>query len=227
VDVDEFVSKCISFMRRVDGAVLDGPQAPPSNTQHHRRTTRRGDDSDEGEGDEGDMLNWEHLGRYSCLQHNSRPSVPGFLLGPLSLEKRARKPVQRNPGLKHSNLKQTQPEVITAEDMEKSDANLTVLCTRILARLKEVQHDSEAAVNEEYIDGMTQAELKALMDKHGMHESGGVDFFKFVVNPSSFGQTIENMFYVSFLIRDGKAGITISDDGLPAVGKPLSFMISV
>jgi hypothetical protein len=105
--------------------------------------------------------------------------------------------------------------------MEKSDSNLTVLCTRILARLKKVQHDGEAAVEKEASDDMTEAQIKVLMDKHSVHAKGGVDYWKFVVNPRSFGQTIENMFYVSFLIRDGKAGITIDDDGLPAVGKSL------
>jgi len=55
------------------------------------------------------------------------------------------------------------------------------------------------------------------MFRHGVHQSGGVDLFKFVVNPRSFGQTVENLFYVSFLIRDGKVGITITDNGLPAV----------
>jgi non-structural maintenance of chromosomes element 4 len=221
VDVDEFVSKCISFMRRVEITAEDSSQRPPSNTHRQRRRQTQGNESEDGGGDEGDMLNWEYLGRFSCLQHNARPAVPGFLLGPLSLEKRARKPVQRNPGLKHSNLRQTQPEEISAEDMETSDSNLTVLCTKILARLKKVQDNGQAAVEREATDDMTDMEIKILMNKHGVHARGGVDYWKFVVNPHSFGQTIENMFYVSFLIRDGKAGITIDDDGLPAVGRSL------
>jgi hypothetical protein len=219
LDIDEFVSKCITFMRRADGIVQDGPQAP-SNTQRHRKRQNVADDDSDMDSDEGDMLNWEHLGRLACLQHNSRPSVSGFLLGPLSLEKRARKPIQRRQGLKSSNLRQTQPEVIQAADIEKAEnANLTVLCSRILSRLVKVQQEGEAAVEAEATDDMTETEIKALMDKHGVHSRGGVDLFKFVVNPYSFGQTVENLFYVSFLIRDGKAGITVDDDGLPAVGK--------
>jgi hypothetical protein len=219
VDADQFIAKCIGFMRRAEGAVMEGPQAP-SAIQRRRRRQNEGDDSDDAGGDDGDMLNWAHLGRFACIQHNARPSVPGFLLGPLSVEKRARKPVQRRQGLKHNSLKLTQPDVVSPEDVEKSEnANLTVLCSRILARLKKVQRDGQAAVEKEYTEDMSQAEINRLMDKYGVNEGGGVDYFRFVVNPYSFGQTVENMFYVSFLIRDGKAGITIVDNGLPVLGE--------
>jgi hypothetical protein len=222
VDVDEFVSKCINFMRRADGAVRDGPQAP-SSAQRRRGRANVGEDL-EGEGDEGDMLNWEHLGRFACLPNNSRPSVPGFLLGPLSLEKRTRRPMQRKAGLRLNNLTETRPEVLKPGDIEKTEnANLTVLCTRILGRLKKVARDVQIAVEAESREDMSDAEVKALMDKHGINPDGGIALFKFVVNPYSFGQTVENLFYVSFLIRDGKVGITIDDDGLPFLGLSSTF----
>jgi hypothetical protein len=218
VDIDEFVSKCITFMRRGDSPAQDNTQLPNS-TQRRRRRQQAGEDSDE-EGDEGDENNWGHLGRQVCLLYNARPSVPGFLLGPLSLEKRARKATQRKQGLKISSLKQTQPEVMTAADIEKNEnTNLTVLCQRILGRLNKVTRDGVEAVEAEAPDDATREEVLTLMDKYGVHESGGVDLFRFVVNPYSFGQTVENLFYVSFLIRDGKAGINIGENGLPSLGQ--------
>jgi hypothetical protein len=41
----------------------------------------------------------------------------------------------------------------------------------------------------------------------------GINFFKFVINADDFGQTVENVFYTSFLIKDGKVGIHVEEDG--------------
>lgn len=44
-------------------------------------------------------------------------------------------------------------------------------------------------------------------------EGEGINFFKFFINADSFGQSVENMFFTSFLVRDGKAGLSVKDDG--------------
>ncbi|KAF5926512.1 EP300-interacting inhibitor of differentiation 3 [Diceros bicornis minor] len=42
-----------------------------------------------------------------------------------------------------------------------------------------------------------------------------VSYFEFVVDPNSFSRTVENIFYVSFIIRDGFARIRLDQDRLP------------
>ena len=218
VDVDEFVSKCISFMRIAEGADEDVVQKAPASTQRRRRRAAN-DDSDEEGQDSGDMFNWEHIGRFACLPHISRPSVPGFLLGPLSLEKRARKAVVRKATLRPNTLQETRPEVLQSGDIEKSEnKNLTTLCTQILERLRKVRRDAMEAVGDQESDDMTAKETDELIDRYGISREGGIALFKFVINPRSFGQTVENMFYVSFLIRDGKLGIQNDVRGLPYLG---------
>ena len=64
---------------------------------------------------------------------------------------------------------------------------------------------------------MTSEQQTALMHQYGLRDTGGVDLRKFVVNPRSFGQTVENLFYVSFLIRDGKVAIEFDEFDLPTL----------
>ncbi|NXQ27354.1 NSE4A protein, partial [Alaudala cheleensis] len=44
-----------------------------------------------------------------------------------------------------------------------------------------------------------------------------ISFFDFVIDPNSFARTVENLFHVSFLIRDGLARIKLDEDGLPII----------
>ncbi len=41
----------------------------------------------------------------------------------------------------------------------------------------------------------------------------GIPFFQWLINPGDFGQSVENMFYTSFLVREGKARVGFDDDG--------------
>ena len=220
IDIDDFVSKCITFMR-------NGPAEGHGSTQaRRRRGGRLNDDSDEEgnpvEGyDDGDAFNWEYLGRQACCPYSVRPPVPGFLLGPLSVQRRVRRATQRTQRLGNRNVGvAVRPEELQAKDLEKSESsNLTIICENIRILLRKTIDERIEAMKQEDTDNSTEAEFNALMVKHGISADEGVPLFEFVMNPRSFGQTVENLFYVSFLIKDGYAGIGNDANLMPTLRK--------
>jgi len=73
--------------------------------------------------------------------------------------------------------------------------------------------------NEETTAKMTEY-VYTVLKKYYLHEKNDrepVDFFEFVTDPQSFGRTVENIFYVSFLVREGLAKVTLDDDRLPVI----------
>lgn len=219
IDVDEFVSKCITYMRQGRGIQDDNGPGLSSTQRQRRRPTRGGEEEDDDIGDDGDMMNWPHLGRFAALPYIRRPALPGFLLGPLSVEKKARKITKRSAPFRPNNLTETRPEVLNVEDLAKRENDLTAICGKILQQLNTLQADLQEAVADLLDDDMDDKERDTIMHKHGLRSTGGIDLMRFVVNPKSFGQTVENMFYVSFLIRDGRVEIDFDEFGLPALGK--------
>ncbi|KAK4949382.1 hypothetical protein LTR10_012000 [Elasticomyces elasticus] len=223
IDVDEFLSKCITFMRNGGPLPSEDHEAGAAS---RRRTGRRGggeDSEDEGGGfeDEGG-LDFEVLGRRACFVFNARPAVPSFLLGPLSVEKKVRKEIQRRAKQgKDTAGRETRPEALTKDDLQKSEENgLTQICTRIRAQLK--NHVIEAGHQLVDVLGLAEDDLvtaygKEMLRKHRLSENLGVPLFEFVVNPRSFGQTVENMFYVSFLIKEGSVAVKLDEEGLPTI----------
>ncbi|EON99626.1 putative nuclear protein qri2 protein [Phaeoacremonium minimum UCRPA7] len=220
VDVDELVAKCKIYMRQGRG-ISEEDADELSGTQRRRRVPARalGSDDEDEDGDEGDMLDWAHFGQYACIPNIRRPAVPGFLLGPLSVQKKVRKVVQRAAPLRIRDLHEVRPEVLRTEDIAKSEKNdLTAICRKISERLTQVKAAAEERVQATHDDpNSTDEDVEQMMEQCGMRSDGGIDLLRFVVNPRSFGQTVENMFYVSFLIRDGIVGVEYDDDDLPSL----------
>ncbi|KAK0703534.1 Nse4 C-terminal-domain-containing protein [Lasiosphaeria miniovina] len=223
IDVDEFVSKCITFMLQGRG-IEDDAAEELSSTQRRRRQVPAavaapgalGSDDEDEVGDEGDMMNWSHLGRFAAVPSVRRPAVTGFMLGPLSIEKKARRMTKRSAPFKVSNLKEVRPEELRAGDLNKSDKNdLPALCKKIYVSLELAQREAQDDVDNDLPEDFTEEQLTAAMSRYSLRRNGGIDLLHFVINPHSFGQTVENMFYVSFLIREGSVKLEFDKDGFP------------
>lgn len=217
IDIDDFVGKCITFMRR-------GPSSG-ANTSSSRRRGRQIDSDEDGSAaensaDEGDAFNWEWLGRQACFPNNVRPPVPGFLLGPLSVQKKTRKQTQRRERLQKRDPRDAiRPEELKSKDLEQAEnSNLTTLCKNIRALLAERMNEG-GKYTHELTANILDEERRELMARHGLADDDGVPLFQFVINPQSFGQTVENLFYVSFLIKEGSVGIGNDSNGLPTLRK--------
>lgn len=49
-------------------------------------------------------------------------------------------------------------------------------------------------------------------------KADSVNFYKFLIDPDSFGHTVENVFHFAFLIKDGQASLQLAEDGAPMAG---------
>ena len=189
-------------------------------TQRRRRAQAN---DDEGSADEGDAFNWEWLGRKACFPNNLRPPVPSFLLGPLSVQKKVRKQTQRRERLQKRDPRDAvRPEELKVQDIERvENANLTTLCRNIFLQLQDVIVKRFDKAIEQVTDDVPDEDRMRLLEENGITYHNelpyGLPLFETVINPLSFGQSVENMFYISFLIRDGKMGIYTDDAGLPCL----------
>jgi len=49
-----------------------------------------------------------------------------------------------------------------------------------------------------------------------LEATGEINLFKFIINPDDYAQSVENLFYLSFLIRDGSCSLDV-ESGEPKI----------
>ncbi|KAL1796540.1 hypothetical protein ACET3X_005080 [Alternaria dauci] len=209
IDLDQFVSKCIYFMK--SGGHIAGEEDAPA------IPVRDNDDEDP------DGLDWALLGRHACFPCNKRPPTSSFLLGPLSVQKRVRVTQRKARSQRQPLGPATRPEEIINEDTQQSnkDTQLT-LVKAIRKRLVDHITAVEPLVDQELeeIQGdVTEEDQLAALRRHRLamtvEGTSAVNLLDFAINPHDFAQTVENLFYISFLVREGNAAIVKDAHGLP------------
>ncbi|KHJ84722.1 Nse4 [Oesophagostomum dentatum] len=93
-------------------------------------------------------------------------------------------------------------------------------------RIKRAKDEKEAAVvltNRQNQDADEEISVAKELDKvrkslrRAWKENPSVDFYSFVIDPHDFATTVENMFYVSFLVKDGRVRLSLGENGLPVL----------
>jgi hypothetical protein len=108
------------------------------------------------------------------------------------------------------------------EDIEQAQNNtLTHMVDQVKLRIKDIikkgYDEVEAAdceTDDEFRQLLTSKRLRVRLDGEP-----AIDLLELVCNPHSFGQTVENLFYVSFLIKEGNARIDSDRHGLQIICK--------
>ena len=188
IDVDEFVGKCFSFMKRA-GRDADDQQEDGDDENH------------------GDVSDWAYLGRAAAYKGNKRPPTIDFLLGPLSVQKKARVMRPRRKGVMHKpGTQATRPIDMSAKDIPQSETTT----------LKLVKNVHELLVK--YMQS----------DEYDREADPGLRLFDVVINPDSYGQTIENIFVVSFLVGEGRVAIwTDAETGIPMLCESSLYLCAI
>lgn len=116
-----------------------------------------------------------------------RPPTTDHMVGPLSVERKA-----RNVG----------PRASRVIDLAHKSAATEL-------QLNDIQHGKK----------MTQIikQIYDLLIEKGATEEEPVGLFEFVLNPNSFSQSVENLFYLSFLVHDDKVQLDLDDTNVPVV----------
>lgn len=135
-------------------------------------------------------LDWKKVGRW-FYTHSKTPIASHFLYGPLATQRRRAAPRTRNVD-----------DTLHARD--KATAQ------RVLA--EEIHDDPEQSTSH-----MVRTVYGVLVSKSGGER---VNLFRFFVNPDSFSQSVENLFYTSFLVRDGKVKVDVDELGSPYIEIP-------
>jgi hypothetical protein len=222
IDLDQFVSKCIFFMKS-GGHAADDEEAPAVPVPE--------DEDDAGD----DGLDWALLGRQACFPCNRRPPTISFLLGPLSVEKRVRNTQRKARSQRQPVGPATRPQEIKEGDMQQSEnSNLSNLVKSINLRLRSHIESVDEQVNEELSEipeeEIQSEDISAASRRYraavAPSKELAVSLLDFAINPHDFGQTVENLFYISFLVREGNAKIMKDEDGLPLLSN-LAFGLFV
>ncbi|KAI7225800.1 hypothetical protein KC330_g9034 [Hortaea werneckii] len=116
---------------------------------------------------------------------------------------------QREPYQAHkTNSREVHPEVVLNDTLQNATLSespaLTTICTQIMSQFS--QHIAQAArvLEQRFIrHDVETASYKQACTELRVTSNCGIRLFDWIINPHSFGQSVENLFSDTFLIKEG------------------------
>ncbi|CAD6608530.1 BAH_G0007550.mRNA.1.CDS.1 [Saccharomyces cerevisiae] len=133
------------------------------------------------------QFNWFRIGALYNTISKNAP-ITDHLMGPLSIEKK--------------------PRVLTPRRRNNDQVGEKITAEKI------TQHSLNSTQQETTPEQVKKC-FKKLSKKLG--PEGSINLFKFIIDPNSFSRSIENLFYTSFLIKEGKLLMEHDEEGLPTI----------
>lgn len=149
-----------------------------------------GDDDDEPITDEYTFNKFNWL-KLGVLYHqvSKKPILIDFLNGPLANEKKRATTRTRNVDDTKGGRSTTARHVEAGDIAQDEEKNTAYMVRLVYGKYLKKESDEE------------------------------INFFKFFINPLSFSQSVENLFYTSFLIKDGRLKLYANNLGVPCISR--------
>ncbi|CAI5759556.1 unnamed protein product [Candida verbasci] len=151
-------------------------------------------DDDDEEEEEEDIIEGEHIFNQTnwlslgmlYYQVSKKPISVDFLNGPIESERKKINQRSRNIDDTKGGSSTTARQVEASDIQDNEEKNTAYMVRKIYEHY--IQND----------------------------DGSGIIFYRFFINPFSFSQSIENLFFTSFLIKDGRLKL-YDNDGIPTI----------
>ena len=174
-------------------------------------------------------FDWRMLGREAGVCFNAVPSRVAFLNGPAAVdyvpkERKKRKRRTSTAGDEDSgDEEEEKPDELNHGADNKASGALSKVEQQVVATTQQLVKRSKEACHEAMLDfksssaGLSKEEKKKrkklLANRYGLD----IDMLTFVLDRDSFTKTVENIFHLSFLVKNGKAGVAIRSEQEAAI----------
>jgi hypothetical protein len=161
------------------------------------------------------FFDWTALGSEAGICFNAIPSRVSFLNGPLQdgVTLQVKQRVQRQRPVEEDTTEEAKPEDVLqgaqtkdCDQLSAVEQSMKVLEKVLHKQVRKTYTNHKKRLLDEH-DGELPPEVSKRLKKHGTDLCA----IQYMFNPTSFTQTVENIFHYSFLIKKGSAQIALRE----------------